>query len=86
MMKIKILFLITFLSSCSYFGDRVEQEVSPLDLPALCNSGKCFVTYVWYGGEIVASFYDDVPALTDSIVISRQQQAQKILDALKKSK
>lgn len=89
MKRILIVSLI-FLSSCKQadyiMGNSVEQIIMDDESRLCCGSTKCFTTFVWYKNEIVASWFDSPRTLTDSIVLLRQQQANKLLNTLKLSK
>jgi hypothetical protein len=80
------LLVILILSSCNYFGNRVEQKVTDDTSCLLCGSLHCLVTYVWYNGEIVESYYDNVYSLNDSIVLVRQKQGKAIIKSLELTK
>lgn len=84
----RYLFIILFsvsISSCKY--DRVTQRVIEDGYPyVLCGEGNCYVTYVWYRDQIVEAWYDRMSKVTDSLILSRQQQGEKLLNALSKSK
>ena len=80
-MKRLLILLLIFLTGC--LRTKVEQE--HMRDPILCEeSGHCYVTYVWFRGEIIASWYDDIQTITDSIVLLRRKQGEKILNSLSK--
>lgn len=78
-----LLLLITGCSSCSNY--QINQEVVPQTDTILCGERTCFCTYVWYSGDLIQVWYDPVSTITDSLVIARQKQGERMLNALKKS-
>lgn len=79
---ISILCMFCFIGCSRLGGTYVEQEVRN-DCGAVCKSGHCFVTYVWYKMKIVKSWYDDVDSLSDSLINERKLRGEAIIDMLK---
>lgn len=73
------------LSSCENPNTRVEQKPSSIMFDkSICGSPYCVGTYIWFQGNIVYSRYDNLETITDSILLVRRKEAQKILDAINK--
>lgn len=70
---------------CLWYFNTWHQEVDS-DCRGLTESGTALVTSVWYRGEIIESWYDDIETITDSIVLKRQAQSEKLYKTLKKTK
>lgn len=56
--------------------NRVEQKVGR---SGLCACGTCAITYVWNDGDIIRSWYDDLPAMTDSLKAARRTEGEQLL-------
>lgn len=73
------------LSSCENPHTRVEQKPSSIMFDkSICGSPHCVGTYIWFEGNIVYSRYDNLETITDSILLVRRKEAQRILDAINK--
>lgn len=73
------------LSSCENPHTRVEQIPSSIrSESSICGSPHCVGTYIWFQGNIVYSRYDNLETITDSILLVRRKEAQRILDAINK--
>jgi hypothetical protein len=83
MKKLVVIILIFVLVSCSGnpFINGVEQHFDK-DCKGITPSGRAFVTYVWYNGEIAAYWYDDIYSVNDSLVAARKKQGNELLHAL----
>lgn len=73
------------LISCDNPNTRVEQIPSSIQFDkSICGGKYCVGTYIWFKGNIIYSRYDNLETITDSILLVRRKEAQRILDAINK--
>lgn len=72
-------------SSCENPYTRVEQIPSSITYDnGICGGRHCIGTYIFYKGNIVYAKYDNLETVTDSMLLVRRKEAQRILDAINK--
>ena len=76
--------LIATLFSCEnpLWSNTVEQKYDGHCSMILTKSGRAIVTLVWYNGEIVESWYDDMDIVTDSLINDRRIKGENTLKML----
>jgi hypothetical protein len=77
----------TLLISCDS-DTRVTQEVintkNPRDANLVCDGKPCIGTFILYQNNVIYAKFDDAETVTDSVLIERRKEAQRILDAINK--
>ena len=78
-----IVLLLMFVGAFTLFYNMlngVKQEAASV---GLCPSEICVKTSVWYDGEILKTWYDDIDVATDSLIDLRKRQGDSLLTKVK---